>query len=188
MLDVQDAKDRAERIVDAAIDRARAGERSVPRRFSQERRASQSPWEGSQLEPVSDRRAPGLNTLIEVVAALRILARSGERLQIRWRRDLDGCIPVWGALTANELNPVAKIARVFSERLFGKEEFPKVYPGQSIVAPSRSPATNSFTPSTEMTVAPANVSRGHLVQQPTELSLLLLARVVSLRRLFVGCF
>ena len=78
-----------------------------------------------------------LNILIEVVTALRVLARYGERLQIRWRRDLDGCIPVWGALTANELNPVAKIARVFSERL--SEEFPKVYPGQSIVAPSRSP-------------------------------------------------
>jgi hypothetical protein len=30
------------------------------------------------------------------------------------------------------------------------------------------------------------VSRGHLVQQSTELSLLLLARVVSLRRLFVS--
>ena len=165
----------------------------MPRRFSQQRRASQSPWEGSQLEPVSDRRAPGLNTLIEVVAALRILARAGERLQIRWRRDLDGCIPVWGALTANELNPVAKIARVFSERLFGKEEFPKVYPGQSIVAPSRSPAAFSSDEFIQAfngndPVAPADVSRGHLVQQPTELSLLLLARVVSLRRLFVSCF
>ena len=174
---------------------ARAGERSVPRRFSQQRRASQSPWAGSQLEPVSDRRAPGLNTLIEVVAALRILARSGERLQIRWRRDLDGCIPVWGALTANELNPVAKIARVFSERLsgLGKKNFQKCNPGQSIVAPSRSPAEFSSDEFIQAfngndPVAPADVSRGHLVQQPTELSLLLLARVVSLRRLFVGCF
>ena len=128
---------------------------------------------------------------MKVVAALRILARCGERLQIRWRRDLDGCIPVWGALTANELNPVAKIARVFSERL--SEEFPKVYPGQSIVAPSRSPAEFSSDEFIQAfngndPVAPADVSRGHLVQQPTELSLLLLARVVSLRRLFVGCF
>src|SRR3974390_29740 len=118
-----------------------------------------------------------LNILIEVVAALRVLARCGERLQIRWRRDLDGCIPVWGALTANELNPVAKIARVFSERLsgLGKKNFQKCNPGQSIVAPSRSPA--EFSSDEFIQAFNGNdrgpgrrVSRGHLVQQPNRIS------------------
>src|SRR3974390_49979 len=101
-----------------------------------------------------------LNILIEVVAALRVLARCGERLQIRWRRDLDGCIPVWGALTANELNPVAKIARVFSERLsgLGKKNLQKCILGNRLSLHRdllrNSQATNSFRPSTEMTPWP----------------------------------